>query len=345
MTKAKACDILILGTGSLAQELVGVLSMTTYCHFEICIAGRDEEKASMLALIGNSRARMAGSKTVFSASVVKWTDVGLASLLGKQAPKIVVHLSSLQSPWQLSVKSEWSSLVKKFGFGITAPLQMHLLMKLARVVKKEFPETVILNGCYPDVCNALLAMTGFEVLSGVGNVAILEAVLRQCYQLNGDDSINIIGHHFHVGQLISRRVSDPLAYPQVLINGKKVDRLPEKLSRVRLPSDASLNSITALTMVPLLHCLATNKEGNFNLPGPLGLPGGYPVLIRGGRAELSLPDGWTFQKALHRNIALSSREGIAWTGNSIYLDARVIRYLKENHSGLEVFNTMDFLAA
>lgn len=345
MAKEKPCDIVILGTGNLAQELISAISTAPDHTFTVCIAGRSEETAASLAFLGNVRARISGSKSFFFSSLLTWSDEGLTELLNKCYPKVIIHLSSLQSPWTLSDKSEWSSLVSKFGFGITAPLQLHLLFKLTRVIEKESLNSIVINACYPDACNAILAMSGYQVLCGVGNVSILEAIIKHCYHLRESDSIDIVGHHFHISQLISRKDSDRLAFPEVLINGSPPDLLHEKLSQLTLPSDSSLNRITAFTILPLLDSIMLNKEKTINIPGPLGLPGGYPVSVKGHQIELRLPDQWKRELMVERNTTLCAREGIGWSNGVIFLDDVVIRYLKRNYPELEVLNKLDFLAA
>jgi hypothetical protein len=335
------CDIMILGTGNLAAELACALSMDIEVAIKVCICGRNDSQANNIALISNTRAKLMNAPSTFSALKVSWSDEDLRKMITKRFPKIIIVMASLQSPWTLSNESEWSLLIKRFGFGSTAPLQCELLIKIARIVQSDFPQIIVLNACYPDVCNEILTMLGFDVFAGLGNVAILEAIFRNVYGLDSTDSIQIIGHHFHVNQLINRTEGDSMAFPRIWINGKEQMDLKEKIKDVKIPSDAMLNKITAATMLTLLKCLIFNNEGNFNIPGPKGLPGGYPVHISQGSISINLPIGVQLGDMIQRNKQLGSKEGVSVKNNKVYLNSDVIQYLSKTYPTLEIIKLLE----
>jgi len=335
------CDIMVLGTGNLATEFACALSMDNEAAVKICVVGRNESHANNIALISNTRAKLMNTPSSFSAIKFSWSDEELRELIKERMPKIIIVMASLQSPWTLSNDSKWSSLVKRFGFGATTPLQCELLIKVARIVQYDFPQITILNACYPDVCNEILKTLGYNVFAGLGNVAILEAVFRSIYGLHPKDLLQIVGHHFHVNQLINRTKWDSMAFPRIWVNGQEQMDLKQKIKDFKIPSDAVLNKITATTMLAFLKCLIYEREGYFNLPGPNGLPGGYPVYVSGGKISIDLPNGIQLADMITSNQQLGSREGVSVKDNKVYLDADVIEYLSETYPTLEITKILE----
>jgi len=84
----------------------------------------------------------------------------------------------------------------------------------------------------------------------------------------------VIGHHVHLyerastdGEALAWRGDEPLV---------EVGKL---LAAQRAASRAELNAVTGLTAARVLTALLTRVELETSLPGPLGLPGGYPVRL------------------------------------------------------------------
>src|SRR5262249_36124162 len=90
-------------------------------------------------------------------------------------PRVVLVLASRQSPWRMSPR--WRALVSATGYGFTLPLQAVLADAVIFAANRRHPEAICLNGCYPDVANSLLRDRGLRVEGGIGNIAIVAAVL------------------------------------------------------------------------------------------------------------------------------------------------------------------------
>ena len=329
-------DILITGTGKLAQELIEGLSLVKEIVLKVAVGGREISSASWICTVANSRAKTSETNVSFYPLQIPWEEENdLVEFLRRHPAKIIIHLASLQSPWNLNDGSEWSELVKKMGFGITVFRQSELLIRLVRAAKVAVPATCIINGCYPDACNQLLARLGLKVFTGIGNVSILESVFRAHFSLSSKDNIKIVAHHYHLAQLIN---GSRKCLPEVWINNEKVLCLNEKLSNLTLASDSSLNSVTAITIIPLIKAVLNNDEAYFNLPGPLGLPGGYPVKFSNGEFEISLPDEMNLTQALAFNKSMERQEGLEVRENGIYVDPLVISYFKKSQESYCIIN-------
>ncbi|MFF1954709.1 hypothetical protein, partial [Kitasatospora herbaricolor] len=57
--------------------------------------------------------------------------------------------------------------------------------------------------------------------------------------------------------------------------------------------------------------LLGDRPFHTHVPGPLGLPGGYPVRVDRGRIELDLPPGVTEATAVAWQAAWGARDGVA----------------------------------
>jgi len=328
------CDILITATGNLSREVVGALSLIKGIPIRVMVGARNIDDAAWLALSGNARAAVTGSDVSFSSCAIPWQNSSqFADLLEGMKPAIVLHLASLQSPWSLNDGSEWSALVKEHGFGITAFRQAELLLTLLDALQMASVSPIVINGCYPDVCNQLVSLLGYSVFTGIGNIAILDAVLRAQMSLQAGETLKMIGHHYHIAQLTRTERTE---FPEVWVNDARVGQEEDLFTSIMLPGDAKLNSITGSTVAVLLKALITGEERLFNLPGPLGLPGGYPVRIAGRDLSLALPEDVVLHDVVDRNIALATREGIQVTADGIFVDAEVATYWEKSESTLRM---------
>nr|BFE87632.1 hypothetical protein GCM10020093_102330 [Planobispora longispora] len=64
----------------------------------------------------------------------------------------------------------------------------------------------------------------------------------------------------------------------------------------------------------MLGCLLTGGDLDTSLPGPLGLPGGYPVRLAAGRLSLRLPPGLDRDEAVAFNQRSAVRDGVIVEG-------------------------------
>lgn len=290
-------DLLIVGGGSLSTELLYALSSERRHSLACAVACRDPEKASWLAFSANARARLVGGGVRFRPFEVVWDDSGLDALLARVWPRLVVQLASLQSPW--SLRGRWKRLTEAHGFGITTPRQAVLSLAMATAIRRSASPARLINGCYPDFVNQILARLSLPVACGLGNISILDAVIREVLGLAADDLLEIVAHHYHVSNLIrphDRRETWPLAW----LDGEPIEDLPRLLAEVRLPPGRELNRITAVSVLPLIFGLLGLEDCRMNLAAPHGLPGGYPVRIEQGEihleAPMSLPEAIAFNK-------------------------------------------------
>jgi hypothetical protein len=123
--------------------------------------------------------------------------------------------------------------------------------------------------------------------------------------------------------------------------GEPVAAVGDLLATQRATSRQLLNGVTGHVSAVLLRDLAYGRSLHTNLPGPAGLPGGYPVRIRGGDIDLALPDGVSRIDAVDWNQSVGAADGVRFgeDGRVEFLAAvaeRLVAYLPELASGFRV---------
>lgn len=271
------------------------------------IAARSSASAHALADATAIQASSVGVRLAVGAEVISLNSVeATTAFVARVMPDVIVHVVSPQSPSELhGGASAWTDLVRDVGLGVTLPLQAVLAARLAAAVARAQPRCLFVNAAYPDSVNPVLGQLGLPVFCGLGNVAVLEAAIRTKLSLTSDSALRIIGHHCHLSA--SRRFPEARAWS----GGRELRDVTALLASVRALPRAVTNSIAATSGGALLRRLVADEPFSANLPGPRGLPGGYPVSVSRREISMDLPDEVTIDEARALNEAWSRAEG-AW---------------------------------
>ncbi len=331
-------DVLVIGSGSLARELCLALSVfalngtervddvvgddggnhaeavqgMSAAGLRVVVAARSPAPVDELVASCGARAALAGQAVSFSAARLDPADsAALDALLARCAPRVVVLAASPQSPWEFgAAATPWSELVARAGFGITLPLQAAFALGVGDALRRAGSPAAFVNACYPDAVNPLLHARGIAVSGGIGNVTTLAAFVQA--ELGcAAEAIRLVAHHRQLDVLhdpARARPDDPP--PLCTVDGRPCDVGATVGTRLRAVSGARLNAVNGATAVPLLAALLSGRAYSTHLPGPLGLPGGYPVLVANGTMALRLPDGVSAEAAVARNQHAAEAEGV-----------------------------------
>jgi hypothetical protein len=171
----------------------------------------------------------------------------------------------------------------------------------------------VVNASFPDATHSILAPLGLAPLVGLGNVAMIAARIQDHLTRQGGEdhrAIRVVAHHAHVVGSVTAQPHAADMRPWVLL-GDAADHA-DHLAYVGPPLavDASLNELTARTALPLLRAILTGEELQTCAPGPLGLPGGYPVRLHGRRVEIDLPSTMIARDAIAANERWQRLDGI-----------------------------------
>jgi hypothetical protein len=227
-------------------------------------------------------------------------------LLSSIQPDVVVNCASYYSPWEgIHQPSSWTQLLHSAGFGFTLPLQSAFAIKFAKAVAGHSRAVLFINGCYPDAVNPLLRALELPVFCGIGNIALLAATLRSSLGLMPHQRLQIMAHHLHL-----YTPKPGVDEAQAWIDGKLCENVSSLLVSQRTSRGLEVNKVIGCTAAVLLRDIIDEQDVETHVPGPSGLPGGYPVRIAGARMELNLPAGLSEFKAIEWNEKIAFADGV-----------------------------------
>jgi hypothetical protein len=151
--------------------------------------------------------------------------------------------------------------------------------------------------------NPLLRGLGLPVFCGAGNANLLAAVLQRGLGLPDQRRLRVLAHHRHLYGL-----DDPEGEVRAWLDGQPIGDVASLLRPVRVVGRDDRNPVSGRAAAAIVAHIVANGELLTSVPGPLGLPGGYPVRISGARIDLNLPPG------------LDVGDAIAWNRRQSLLD-------------------------
>jgi len=312
--------VVVLGSGSLARATANALATANGAPFEVRVVARDSAAIADICDIAAARAALAGSPAVFRpVPVPGFTESVLYDAFRELRPDGVFLCASRQSPWERSTDpSPWTEFVQHAGYGVTVPLQAQFALAVGRAADRlgargrggRAPWFV--NACLPDIVNPLISALDVPVLCGIGNVAILAAFLQAATGARDQTELRLLAHHYHL-----HAPHDPAEEALAWQGETALPDVGTLLAAGRRVERRELNQVTGLGAATLITDLLTGTERATHLPGPAGLPGGYPVLVRDGDVRLRLPPGLDREAAIAANQRASVWDGAVLDGKHL----------------------------
>jgi hypothetical protein len=303
-------DILIFGTGNFAGRIALDLAATASESVTVAIAGRNVERLSWLRTAGNARAAMFGRPARFVTHNVDLSGAtAAAETIAAVAPKVVVQAASFQSGAVISNQGNaWTRLVAEGGLSATAVLQAPLSIAVARAVKAAPRQAYFINCCFADVVNPLIAALHLPISCGVGNVAILANAFAGSLAL-GPGRLKVLAHYQNLAPWRRPAETRTERSARVWIDEQEVENVYARFSAVQLTREPAIE-ISGASGVPLFLAMAHGRDWSGHVPGPHGLPGGYPVRLTGGTLDLDLPSALTREEAIAWNLRYEEESGL-----------------------------------
>ncbi|GGX43452.1 potassium transporter TrkA [Streptomyces noursei] len=311
MTAIAPAGIAVVGGGSLARSICYSLAVAADPPpGTVTVLARSARVADEIACIAGARAATSASPTRFTAEALDASDRNTtARVLARIQPRVVINCASLQSPWESSrAPTAWTDMLAAGGFGIGLPLHAVLAREVARAIHDSGIPALFVNACYPDAVNPLLHAEGLPVFCGVGNSATLSASLHAMVRPPAGKRLRVLAHHAHL-----HAPAQPSEEARVWLDDQPVTSVGELLAGHRACSREELNAVTGHTAAVLAARLAAGTEVCADLPGPLGMPGGYPVRIHDDRIALDLPNGLTAEGAVAWQMRMAEHDGVVVT--------------------------------
>jgi hypothetical protein len=323
--------VVVIGSGSLVRSLSYSIGTEFRSPAVVTILARSPGNAARIADVAAVRASLSQVPVSFQAGGV---DLGSGAdverALGEDEPAAVVNCASYQSPWErVSAPSAWTDLVTAAGFGVALPLQAGLVVGVAETLHRLWPGCPLINACFPDAVNPVLRALDLPVFCGIGNIAILAAVAQAALGQPDQRDLRLLAHHVHL------HAPDRGADEARIWNGST--ELPDPgrlLAAARTSERSELNQIAGHAAARLLAALLAGVPLRTNVPGPLGLPGGYPVRIVGREIELRLPDCLDLGSAVAWNQRAAFRDGVVVSDGQVMFAPAAQSVLKAHLPGL-----------
>ncbi|WP_206030215.1 hypothetical protein [Roseomonas sp. AR75] len=305
-------DILLCGTGSFAARILFDLAATAPRPVSVALAGRNAARLAWMRTAALARAAMFGRRVA-----VTLRDLDLerseqaAALVATLRPKVVLQAASAQAGGVIAGRANrWGTLVAAAGLSLTAVFQARLSVLASRAVAARSPESLFINCCYPDVANGIIAALGLPITCGIGNVAILANAFGG---MLGEDArdLRVLAQYRTIApfRLPPDQRAGVAPPPRVWLGTSELQDVAARFADVQLTPEPVID-ISGAAAVPLLHAIAGGTSWRGHVPGPHGLPGGYPVAFEHGALRLDLPPGLTETEAIAWNDAFERRSGL-----------------------------------
>lgn len=330
MTENGRSSLVVLGGGSLTRSVCYGLSVVATAPLDVTVAARSVGAAAEICQIAAVRAAAHRNPVTFRPRCADLAADGpLADLLAAVHPEAVLLCASIQSPWEgLDAPSEWTRWLGACGIGPAMPFHAQLARRTGRAVAAASPGTVFLNACLPDIVNPVLLTLGVPVLTGIGNVAVLAAAIQTVLGLPHQSDLTVLAHHAHLHE-----PEDGAAEARAFHRGRSL-RVRRLLAAQRTVSRREANRLTGHLTAVLLRDMLVGHPVDTHLPGPRGLPGGYPVHVDGTTITLRLPDGLAELDARRLNQAWAPLDGVYEEDGWIRFTAPVAERIAEHLPGL-----------
>lgn len=316
--------LLLLGTGSLATAVCCALAHVRTGDLHVTVAGRGGRAAAELAHVAGVRAHSAGGTAAFAAARTGLRPRELRQLVTEERPDLVLVCASAHSPWERErTPSAWTDLVTAAGFGLTLPFQADLAVRAAGAVAATGSGARLVNACFPDAVNPVLHALGLPVLCGVGNAGLVAASLAHALDVRDTGRLRVLAHHVHLAR---PRGAEEEA--RVWLDGARVPDPARHLAPMRATPRERLNLVTGQTAARLVTALLHGVDLDTSVPGPRGLPGGYPARVRDGKLELALPADLDRAAATSWNRKVGARDGVDVVDGAVRFTERVRESLR-----------------
>ena len=322
--------VVVVGSGAFARSVCYSIATEFTGPARVIILARNGDKAAEVAFVATARAAVSDRPVEFDHRLVDIADrVAMTSVLAEIAPDLLVQCASYQSPWErVGSPSAWTELLRTAGFGVTLPLQAVPLLDVVETLHEVVPDCLVVNACFPDAVNPVLAASGYPVLCGLGNISTISAAVmgRLPHQ-----ELHLLAHHLHL-----HAPEDAVNEARIWVDGAERDHVGDLLTGMRAVDRAELNGIGGHAAAGLLDALLTGATTDTHVPGPLGLPGGYPVRVRDRHIELRLPDGLDAACAVAWNQRMGALDGIEVDGDRLRLPSALKEHAPELTEGFPV---------
>jgi hypothetical protein len=314
-------DLLLIGLGDLGGVALELLARERDVG-KILVGSRSKKRAEArcnLARIG-AMAQGYSPDIQFLELDLTHTDE-TAQLIREIRPKIILCTASMMTWWLPSLFPEEQQIqLMRAGFGAWLPIHLTLQIKLMEALKEAEYAGFSLIAPYPDVVNPILGCLGMPPTAGVGNLDEIVPKIRilgaQQLGIDPDElQVSLVAHHALEAWVFgSGKGEPPPHYLRIDHHGEDVSTRvgAEKILFAPYPitGGPAWNFLSAGSAVRIVKALLVDYETRLHVPGPKGLPGGYPVMASNSGIQLNLPEELSIENAVAINERSHRYDGI-----------------------------------
>lgn len=322
---SEAPTIMLVGVGDLTSHVLNQL-LTRPETRRIVLAGRDRKTLLARANLARFAAANLGVVVDIGVKAMDLTNIDrTAETLAQVRPDIVFMGATLQS-WRriTELPKPIFAELDEAQFGPWLPMHLALNYDLARAVARSGIATKVVNAAFPDAVNPILDKVGLAPLVGIGNVAnIVPALTFGAARLTGLPAeqvrIRLVAQHYfshfvpragHAGNgAYHLEVSDVASGAVIPVDHDLLFGLLDGPLK-RLGGVAG-QLLTAASASRVIAGLSQSEPIAAHVPGPNGLPGGYPALVDRSGITLDLPSRLSQAEAVAINERCQAADGIA----------------------------------
>ncbi|MFF2601341.1 hypothetical protein ACFVVB_19920 [Streptomyces californicus] len=321
--------IMIIGAGDLGQRVCAELAHSDR-QWQIRLVGRDGETLRRQVNLIRFSSLQRGFHSRLDHALTDLNDIDrTAEVIAEFAPDVVFLAASLQSWWVIStLPAERFQRLYAANFGPWLPMHLAPVHKAMQAIQAADSQAIVVNAAYPDAVHPVLAGAGLAPHIGIGNVANNVPALRYSAGAILDIApaevdVRMVTHHY-VSHRLSRTTDISPAQLRIAILAEGRDVVPDiglvpllkpLTSDYRRTGGLAGQAMTAASAVSVLLPLLEQREAMVHAPGPLGLPGGYPVVVGPGPLRLALPPGLAKDEAVAINQSGQVGDGIRAIGD------------------------------
>jgi hypothetical protein len=316
--------LLIVGYGRLGSAVLDQLA-TRFPNWRIVVLSRGSKDDRLRLNLTRYNLLQWGLAPRIDYVKVNLSDVDrISEVIAEYAPSVVFNATTPFPWWRIAeLPSNLSTLADSAGPGMWAALDVVLPALLSRAIANSGQNPIHVNGCYPDLTNAFLANSAGAPLTGIGNISNLIPGFRLAFASEwGVDvdtlAVRFVGHHY---TSLNGPSTDDVTPAPYLLFVESAQRREEFVGPSAAPFSLlrrhALRSrgeegqaVTVGSAATVLAAFMSRTTSSHHCPGPLGLPGGYPVTITStGSIELNLAPEWTSEQAVEINREAQKFDG------------------------------------
>ena len=340
MADRRSATLLLIGLGDLGSVILELLARETL-DLRLVVASRHVERG-----VGRTNLARLGAMAQGYRPHISFAPLDLnrpddvVSLVRKVSPDLILSTATLQTWWLPDLlPPKEAALIKSAGFGVWLPIHLTLTVKLMRALRAAEYRGLTLTAPFPDVVNCVLDRLGLAPAAGIGNLdEIVPKVRLLAAERLGTPiervGVRLVAHHALEAAAFGEPMKEiPPYHLRIDHDGRDVThevRADELLlAPYPLPPGRAIHFLTAGSAVRLVRALVSDAGTFIHVPGPNGLPGGYPVTasrtgVQPALDGISLDDAIAINERSHRFDGI---ERIEADGTVIFVPAaaRVLR--------------------